>query len=248
MTSPRIINDFKAYLLQAKSRRGSGKLSRNSAHSYFNKFKAALKQAYRDGILPDNINDKIDYIKTAETRREFLTTEELNLLANTPFKNKLLKRAAIFSALTGLRYSDIEKLTWRELVLVADQGYYIKFVQKKTQGVETLPISDEAYLLLGEAGQPTDKVFDGLQYSDYQNQKLREWVGEAGLTKHITFHSFRHTFATLQLSHGTDIMTISKMLGHRELKTTQIYAKVLDKSMRMATDKIKITMNLPKED
>jgi site-specific recombinase XerD len=80
----------------------------------------------------------------------------------------------------------------------------------------------------------------GLEYSAYNNTLLREWVKEAGITKYITFHCFRHTYATLQLSLGTDIYTVSKLLGHRELKTTQIYAKVIDKVKREAADKIKL--------
>jgi site-specific recombinase XerD len=64
----------------------------------------------------------------------------------------------------------------------------------------------------------------------------------AGITKNITFHCFRHTFATLQLSKGTDIYTVSKMLGHRELKTTQIYAKIIDQTKRDAANKIKLDL------
>ncbi len=83
-------------------------------------------------------------------------------------------------------------------------------------------------------------VFEGLQYSAYQNSLLKEWIIKAGITKAITFHCFRHTYATLQLSQGTDIYTVSKMLGHRDLKTTQVYAKVIDLTKRAAADKIKL--------
>ena len=69
---------------------------------------------------------------------------------------------------------------------------------------------------------------------------LKRWIQSAGITRNITFHCFRHTYATLQLSNGTDIYTVSKMLGHRDLKTTQIYAKIIDKTKLEATDKIKI--------
>jgi site-specific recombinase XerD len=103
-----------------------------------------------------------------------------------------------------------------------------------------MPISEQAYSFLGERKQPNDKVFEGLTYSAYSNKHLATWIGLAGITKDITFHSFRHTYATLQLSQGTSIYTVSKMLGHRELKTTQIYAKVMDKAKREATDKIKL--------
>jgi len=74
------------------------------------------------------------------------------------------------------------------------------------------------------------------------NDVLSRWLDKSGIQKHITFHSFRHTYATLQLSLGTDIYTVSKMLGHKDLKTTQIYAKVVDQLKRDAADRIKLTV------
>ena len=236
-------NAFKDYLLTTKSNKSSKTtLSQNSAFSYFNKLKATLKQAYKDGYLQADLNAKVEPIKQAETRRNFLTIEELNKLVKTECNNPLLKRAALFSALTGLRFSDIQKLVWGEIYHSVENGYSIQFTQQKTKGVEVLPISQQAYQLLGEPKRSTDKVFEGLTYSAYENKHLYQWIGAAGITKDITFHCFRHTFATLQLSKGTDIYTVSKMLGHRELKTTQIYAKVIDQTKREAADKIKLEL------
>ena len=82
-------------------------------------------------------------------------------------------------------------------------------------------ISLEALELCGEWG--TGKVFKGLTRS-MTHHPLKQWIAEAGIIKHITFHCFRHTYATLQLANGTDIYTVSKMLGHTNVKTTQIYA------------------------
>lgn len=234
-------NEFKEYLLTTKSNKSSKTtLAQNSAVSYFNKLKATLKQAYKDGYLQSDLNAKIEPIKQAETRRNFLTIEELNSLVKTECNNPLLKRAALFSALTGLRFSDIQKLVWGEIHHSVENGYSIQFTQQKTKGVEVLPISEQAYSLLGEPKELTRKVFEGLTYSAYENKHLYQWIGAAGITKDITFHCFRHTFATLQLSKGTDIYTVSKMLGHRELKTTQIYAKIIDQTKREAADKIKL--------
>ena len=236
-------NEFKEYLLTTKSNKSSKTtLAQNSAVSYFNKLKATLKQAYKDGYLTTDLNAKIEPIKQAETRRNFLTIEELNSLVKTECNNPLLKRAALFSALTGLRFSDIKNLVWGELEYIENNGYFIQFKQQKTKGVEMMPISEQAYSLLGERKEPTDKVFEGLTYSAYENKHLYQWIGAAGITKDITFHCFRHTFATLQLSKGTDIYTVSKMLGHRELKTTQIYAKIIDQTKREAADKIKLDL------
>ena len=233
--------EFKEYLLTTKSNKSNKvTLSQNSAVSYFNKLKATLKQAYKDGYLPSDLNGKIQPVKQAETQRNFLTIEELNSLVKTECNNPLLKRAALFSALTGLRFSDIKNLVWGELEYIEGNGYFIQFKQQKTKGVEMMPISEQAYSLLGERKEPTDKVFEGLTYSAYENKHLYQWIGAAGITKDITFHCFRHTFATLQLSKGTDIYTVSKMLGHRELKTTQIYAKIIDQTKREAADKIQL--------
>ncbi len=234
-------NDFKDYLLTIK-RPTSDKpnLSQNTALAYFNKFKAALKQAYKDELMQKDLNSKIDPIKPNETQRNFLTIEELNALVKTECENPMLKNAALFSALTGLRFSDIIKLKWKDVEYISNSGYYIHFIQQKTKGVETMPVSEQAYKLMGEPKGSEDQIFKGLTYSAYTNMHLAKWLGLAGISKKITFHCFRHTYATQLLSHGTDIYTVSKMLGHRNLSTTQIYTKVLDKAKRDAADKIKL--------
>ncbi|MFN3405628.1 MAG: tyrosine-type recombinase/integrase [Cytophagaceae bacterium] len=237
----RVCNEFREYILTTKSKKSSKvTLSQNSAVSYFNKFKAALKQAYKDGFLQHNLNEKIESIKQEDTQRNFLTIEELNSLVKTDCSVPVLKKAALFSALTGLRFSDIQKLIWNDIEFIEGNGYIIKFKQQKTPGIETLPISEQAYNLLGEPKGPNDKIFEGLTYSAYMNSHLTKWLAKAKITKDITFHCFRHTFATLQLSKGTDIYTVSKMLGHRELKTTQVYAKIMDQTKREAANKIQL--------
>lgn len=239
----RFLEDFKDYLLTTTSIKSTKKkepLAQNSAVSYYNKVKAALKQAFKEGVMSTDLSGRVESIKVVETRREYLTLEELNKLAKTDCSDDTLKSAALFSALTGLRFSDIEKLTWGEIEHIERQGYFIKFQQQKTKGVETLPISDQAYELLGEPQGPTDKVFAGLKSASYHRQALKDWLTAAGITKHITFHCFRHTFATLQLFKGTDMYTVSKMLGHREIKTTQIYAHIVDEAKREAANKIKL--------
>lgn len=232
-------SEFRSYLLTAKKHRSNKTtLSQNSAVSYFNKVKAALRQAFKEGKLQIDINARVDPIKSVETERNILSIEELNKLIKTDCNNPLLKRAAIFSALTGLRFSDIRNLIWNNVEFIEGQGHIIKFIQQKTKGVEVLPIDPQAVGLLGERGGSMDQVFEGLTYSAYSNKHLAQWIGAAGITKEITFHCFRHSFATLQQSKGTDLYTISKMLGHRNIKTTQIYTKVLDKSMREASGRI----------
>lgn len=237
----RICADFRDYLLSTPSNKSSKvTLTPNSAAAYYEKFKAALTRAFEEGYIQSDLNKKAIPIKKTETQKNFLTIKELNSLKKAICPVPVLKQAALFSAYTGLRFSDIIKLAWGEIEYIEEEGYIIRFRQQKTKGYETLPISADAYSLLGERKNPTDKVFDGLMYSAYFNMQLAKWVGLAGITKDITFHCFRHSFAVLQLSSGTDIYTVSKMLGHRELKTTQVYAQVLNKAKREASEKIKL--------
>lgn len=234
------LEDLKLYIVhEAKTKQGKN-LSKNSCSSYFNKVRAALKQAVKDGIINRNPAEDIGGIKEAETKREFLTLEELKRAVETHCDVPVVKDAFIFGALTGLRFSDIQKLTWSEIEHSEENGYYIRFKQKKTKGQETLPIADDAIRFMGNRRGGDQKVFQDLTYSDFNNAKIREWMIRAGIEKHITFHSARHTFATLQLTLGTDIYTVSKMLGHKSLKTTEIYAKIIDQKKKDAANRIKL--------
>lgn len=236
------VQDFKEYLDKKATGHGIQKLSQNSKYSYFNKLRAALKQAVKDGIIPHNPAEGVEAFKQGEPEREFLTLEELQAVVKAECEIPQLKTAFIFSCLTGLRWSDINKLLWSEVQHSNDMGYYIRFRQKKTKGAETLPISEQAFGLLGERQGKDERVFKGLKYSAWHNLKLQQWVMRAGITKTITFHCARHTYATLQLTAGTDIYTVSKLLGHRELKTTQVYAKIIDDKKKEAANKIKLDL------
>ena len=124
-------------------------------------------------------------------------------------------------------------------------GYRINFDQSKTKNVEYYDISEQAYNFTegkeNPKEMPQDKaVFERLKYKGYRDKQLHQWIGAAGITKHITFHCFRHTFATLQMFNKTDIYTVSKMLGHKDIKTTQLYAKVVDEAKQIAANKIKL--------
>ena len=238
----RWLDDFKEYLQKEALTPAEQLLSQNSASSYYNKIRAALKQAYKEGIIHRNPADETEGIKPGEPEREFLTLEELQAIAKEECEIPVLKRAFIFSALTGLRWSDIQKMKWSEVQYSNEIGHYIRFTQKKTKGAETLPISEQAFELLGSRTSSDERVFVGLKYSAWHNLRLQQWVMKAGISKTITFHCARHTFATLQLTLGTDIYTVSKLLGHRDLKTTQIYAKIIDERKKEAANKIKLEL------
>ncbi|WP_445710838.1 site-specific integrase [Flavobacterium sp.] len=213
-------------------------LSLNSKYSYYNKFKASLRAAFDDGYLSINFASKTKSFEQAESQREYLTHQELQALANTESKYKVLKNAFIFSCLIGLRWSDINSLTWSE-VRDEDNGVSrINFRQQKTEGVEYLYISAQARSMLGERKDPSERVFKGLKYGAVYNNEIVRWCNRAGISKHITFHSARHTNAVLLLENGADIYTVSKRLGHREIRTTAIYAKIVDQKMKEAANLI----------
>jgi integrase len=236
------VENFKNYLDKDAIGRAGKKLSQNSKHSYFGKFMSALKQAVKDDILKINPGQNVIHFKQGEPQREFLTLDELQKTVKVECEIPILKTAFIFSCLTGLRWSDIEKLKWSEIQYSKEMGYYIRFTQKKTKGVETLPISKQARELLGKEGKYDEKIFNDLKYNAWSNLKLQQWIMKSGITKIITFHCARHTYATLQLTLGTDIYTVSKLLGHKELRTTQIYAKVIDDKKREAANKINLDL------
>lgn len=213
-------------------------LALNSKYSYFNKFKAALRAAFNEGYLSINYASKVKSFEQAESQREYLTFQEVQKLAKTDCKYDVLKRAFLFSCLVGLRWSDINTMTWSEVRDEEKDVSRINFRQQKTDGVEYLYISKQARELLGERKDSMDRVFVGLKYSAVYNNEIVRWCNRAGISKHITFHSARHTNAVLLLENGADIYTVSKRLGHREIRTTAIYAKIVDKKMREASNLI----------
>lgn len=241
----KLVESFRRFLMTApQGGNKSGTISQNTASTYFAIFKAGLKQAFIDGYLTIDISAKVKGIQEQESRREYLTVEELNRLAQTPC-DPLLKRAALFSALTGIRHCDIQKLKWSEVELF-NGNYRLNFTQQKTKGVEYMPISEQAFQLCGERQDGDLLVFAGLPAPSWINRPIKRWVEAAGIKKHISFHCFRHSYATLQLAGGTDIYTVSKMLGHTNVRTTQIYAKVVDAKKENATKRI--TLDLPLTD
>ncbi len=207
-------------------------LSQNSKYSYFNKFKACLRSAFDEGYLSINYASRVKAFEQAESQREYLTMDELQSLYKTACKYEVLKRAFLFSCLTGLRWSDINTLIWSEVRDEGEKLFKVNFRQEKTDGVEYLYISKQARDLLGERRSPKDRVFVGLKYSAVYNNEIVRWCNRAGVFKHITFHSARHTNAVLLLENGADLFTVQKRLGHREIKTTGIYARIVDKKMK----------------
>ena len=196
---------------------------------------AAATEGYIDanpmaGIRADGKPAKI------RSRRVYLTLDEVVRLSRTAFHNTLLKRAFLFSCFCGLRHSDVAALTWGNLRTDSGGGVLLETVQRKTGTRICLPLCREAVKQLPDRDNAPDgeKVFAGLISLGRSNEILPRWAQKAGIGKHITFHTARHTHATMLLALGADIYTVSKLLGHASLRTTQIYAQVVDESKRKA--------------
>lgn len=209
------------------------KVSSNSAFNYYATFKGVLNKAIKDSIIIRNPALYIS-IKRQDTKREYLTENEIIKLLNTEKTNLETCNAFLFSCFTGLRYSDIDKLKFSDI-----KNGYIEFRQKKTSQEERFKLSENAleiFKIQKKKKIRTEKVFD-LVVRQSIRLHLRSWIKKAGIKKHITFHCARHTFATMQLSNDVDLYAVSKLLGHKDIKTTQIYAKLINKKLDEAIDK-----------
>lgn len=207
-------------------------LSPKSMSDYVGYFSTALNAAVRADIIPENPFMSLtptERIKVPESKREFLTVDEIKTLIATECPRDDVKRAYLFACYCGLRLSDVYALRWRDLSKDGEQWRASVVMQKTTTPI-FLPLSSQAMKWLPERGNaPEDgKVFDGLIAEPNINKVLAKWVKAAGISKKITYHTSRHTFATMMLTLGADLYTTSKLLGHSNVKTTQIYAKIVD--------------------
>ena len=214
-----------------------GRLSNNSVVSYYGTLRTAINRAYKEGIITVNPTKEFDFaskVRQEPSRREYLTLDELKTLINTECRHEIVKRAFLFSCLCGLRVSDIRKLRWCDLQRSGGR-VRIEITMQKTKEPLYLPISDEALKWLPERGEAngSDFIFP-LTHEGTVNDTLQHWAKVAGITKHISFHVARHTHATMMLTLGADLYTVSKLLGHKNIATTQIYAKIVDKKKEEA--------------
>lgn len=214
-----------------------GRLSNNSVVSYYGTLRTAINRAYKEGIITVNPTKEFDFaskVRQEPSRREYLTIDELKTLINTECRHEIVKRAFLFSCLCGLRVSDIRKLKWCDLQRSGGR-VRIEITMQKTKEPLYLPISDEALKWLPERGEANDSDFIfPLTHEGTVNDTLQHWAKVAGITKHISFHVARHTHATMMLTLGADLYTVSKLLGHKNIATTQIYAKIVDKKKEEA--------------
>lgn len=236
---------FLEYLKTAKQTHSKKEklLHANTQAYYYKMLRYCLNYAVSEELISENPMNRIKNEEKPHkhrSEREFLTIDELRRLAQTPFYNTLLKQAFLFSCFCGLRHSDIIALTWGDIKKDEKGNSQLHIIQQKTKEAISLPLSHEAIKQLPERGSAGDdeKIFRKLITLGRTNEILPRWAEQAGIKKHITFHTARHTHATMLLTLGVDLYTVSKLLGHTNIQTTQIYAKLVDESKKKAIDLI----------
>lgn len=220
-------------------------LSNVYKEALFARIMVALNKAERDGIILKNPGKDIDRkLKphSEQKTRCYLTIEEIQRIIETEYKpDNDIKPAFLFCCFSGLRYSDVSKLTWKEITVSQDGYAQIETTMQKTGKSITIPLSDNAlkWLPERESSLPENRIFYKLpDQVNNADVRLRTLIKKAGISKHVTFHVARHSFATLTLTYGADLYTVSKLLGHANIRTTQVYAKIVDESKRRAVNLI----------
>ena len=241
------VKQFIDYLRSAhdlhKNMKAPGKLSDSTIHLKVNILKSVLREAVRQGLLDENPFDLLPHsyrVKAQYKERTALTQEELIKLSETPCNTPELKEAFLLSCITGLRKSDILSLSINDIEK-HDDTYYIYKKMKKTQRWLRLPLPEEAHHILSKLHAKNDDTpyFFAHLSPHHLGEHLEVWLEDSCIPdKHITFHSGRHTCATLLLTQGTDLYTIMRYLGHQNINTTQRYAHITDQQLCIATHQI----------
>lgn len=222
-----IIEDFIEYL--------ENKSSGEGASSYYNRFKKMIKQAFRRRLMQENVLELVERKITGKAKKkDILTLSELKVLAATPIESVEIKKAFLFTCVTGLRWIDIKNLTWGKINIANLQ---MTITQSKTGETVVIPLNVTAINLIGEAGNSKNLVFK-LPTANGANKTLKAWIKRAKIEKAITWHNGRHSFGTNLIFNDVDILTASKLLGHTSLKHTQRYVKASQEMKELATNKL----------
>ncbi len=233
------IERFRNYLLNAKSLRNyDSKLSNTTASLYLGAFKSTLLYAFTISLIKEPLHKKVTSIIIEESLPVYLEEEEMQLLIKNKCDNDLLYRVTFFMILTGLRISDVIKLKWGELIKSND-SYFIRIRIKKNKKPVEHPINNQALKLMGKRMDDDILVFDELKEIQLRKE-LVQWCNDVGIKKRITWHKLRHTFAIHMLKKTRDIFLLQKLLHHKKIKSTMVYAHILDKDKRNAMDNYNI--------
>ena len=233
------IKDFEFFIKSYQPTDHQRKMGHNTAMKHLQRLRKMVKMAYHHEWIPKDpfVRFKSSYVKK---RREFLTREELQSIEDFQSSiNRLniVKDIFLFSCYTGLSYIDITKLTMDNIGMDFDGNQWIETERQKTKTALKIPLLNQARDILKRYQGHPKTVHSKTLLPRYSNQKLNSYLKEiadfCGIKKHLTFHIARHTFATtITLTNGVPIETVSKLLGHTKLATTQIYARVVDKKVK----------------
>ncbi|MDR2785682.1 MAG: site-specific integrase [Treponema sp.] len=212
-------------------------LKRSSAETYESVVRHAIKLAVKENLISLDPTTGIKKIKRNEPDKIFLNSNELQQLAGADLiaaHGYVIKRAFLFACNTGLRISDLVSLSWGSIEYKPLQ--VIKR-QEKTEQKVFVPLNDNAWKIINDRQihNHNEHIFPNLE-KGIHTKYLKKWAKAAGVKKNIGWHTARHTFAVLSLESGADLYTVSKLLGHTDIKTTQVYAKATDKMKREAVN------------
>jgi integrase/recombinase XerD len=207
-----IVTRFKDYLEDT--------LKGESPANYFSKFKKMLKYGVREKIFTSNPAQDITIKKNTIIKKQILTFEEIQMMAKVPVTNNNVKRAFLFSCLTGLRFCDIVQLKWKNI-----QSGIMNLTQQKTGIPVSINLNQSALAILGERGKGEEFVFN-LPSHNACIKDLSVWCKKAGIEKKITWHCARHSFATGIIYYGSDVKNASSLLGHNSLSYTDRYLRI----------------------
>jgi integrase len=235
-----IAEKFRSYLLQNCLTKNKNKLSKNSAATYFAKFKSALKDAHANDYIKENFPLKIRAIKESKKNHEYLTKNEIGLLDKSSCEIQVIKRAALFAVSTGLRISDILNLKYSNIK--NDNGSYrLIIVQAKSGRELKVPLNLTAIEQIDLQFINEEKlVFEGIIYSSHANKKLEKWIKSAGINRKITWHTLRHSYGSLLASINTPIPVIRELLGHANINSTMRYISTSENQLVEAVNKINL--------
>lgn len=212
--------------------------SQNTASKYLGNFKKIVLQCVKLGWIKKDPFSQFKLIKK-EVIREFLTEDELQVLLNKNFSIErltLVRDIFVFSCFTGMAYIDVFNLTPAQSFIGIDGQIWISYRRKKTDSLTKVPLLPQALSLINKYEGLHESKFNEKVFPCISNQKMNAYLKEIGdlcsIHKNLTFHMARHTFATtVTLTNGIPIETVSRMLGHKSLKQTQHYAKIVDKKI-----------------
>lgn len=226
--------------LQSEPLTPQGKpLAQATAFSSFWNLGITLSSARQKGYIKSNPWELLgshEKIQQPEGKREFLTFEEIRKLEQTPYIKENIRKAFLFACYCGLRVGDVTDLRWSD-ISVNGGRHFVSVVMQKNSKPISLPLPTKALSWLPERGEPESSVFS-LPSRTNLRKHLQKWSEQAGLERHLHFHLSRHTYGTMLITAGVDLYTASKMMGHADVRPTQVYAKIVDKKKEEAVSLI----------